>query len=459
MRSPAFVVVLLGVLGLTSGFSSAAAPRETDPADQSRGKVYEWKSSDRLAYQYRIPRKYDEEIGVNLTFILHGSNLTRTWGFANHEAATFRPDDVVVCPDGTTSSGQGGFNFLGKDTDVNRFHALHEELKKIFNVNATYLYGHSQGSFFALHYAGEKPEAVQGVVAHASGVWTWTKQPEAAHHQAIVLMHGTQDPVVPYGQSVGGFEAYAAKNYPIIRMRSLEGWNHWPAEHNGPTPHTSQQFAWVEGMTTKDPKRLAAAFTTLSTAKSKEQHDFAGLYLFASRIARMPEATAGAKRVSEKAIKSVEALARKHIAKFAEVDPNGEFTIGDDAWIGHLPMFLRAFEGVPEADALKDRWAKVMEQQKATGMKDLSGYSRGLRAGDKGAAFSAGLRALKACFLTVYCTDRQFLENMDKWAGDARSLKLDRAEVSEFKALSKDHRKALTSGRKAFEAINGRASL
>ncbi|MGI9240260.1 MAG: hypothetical protein ACR2RV_05635, partial [Verrucomicrobiales bacterium] len=454
-----FPVLLLGVLGLSGHIGSAAPVKERDPADLSAGKVYGWQSEDGLAYHYRIPKTYDAEAGANLTFVLHGSNLSRTWGFANHDPDTFRPDDIVVCPDGTTPNGEGGFNFFGKGVDVERLHALHQQLQQLFKVNATFIYGHSQGSFFALLYAGAKPQEVQGVVAHASGVWGGTAQPETAHHQAVVFMHGTQDPIVPYGQSVGGYESMLKKGYPTVRLRSLEGWNHWPAEQNGPIPHTSQQLAWVEGMTSSDPKRQAAAFVTLSRAKDKQQHDFAGLYLVAARIAALPDASAGAKRASEKALSNVGALADKHLASLAKADPDAADDPGDGAWVGHLPMFLRAFAGVPAAETLREQWEDVLKEHQEGANQHLGAYYKALNAGDKAGAFSAGVEALKTSFLSLYCADRQFLGNLKKWASDARELGLDKGEVTEFKSLYKGYLKSLEDGKKAFESINRRASL
>ena len=91
---------------------AADAPQKApDPKDGSR-KVCEWKSADGVVFAWRGPKMYDPAQGVGLTLILHGSNLSHTWGFANHNNDTFRPDDLVVCPDGTTPNGMGGFNFL-----------------------------------------------------------------------------------------------------------------------------------------------------------------------------------------------------------------------------------------------------------------------------------------------------------------------------------------------------------
>ncbi len=149
----------------------ADGPEEHAPDPNATGERYEWKSEDGLVYVYRVPTDYDPEKGAGLTVILHGSNLTRHWGFANHSDKSFRPNDIVVSPDGTTPNGDGGFNFLGNKKDAKRLRALLTELKKTFKVTGTYLYGHSQGSFFALMYASMYPVEVDGVLAHASGMW------------------------------------------------------------------------------------------------------------------------------------------------------------------------------------------------------------------------------------------------------------------------------------------------
>ena len=248
---------------------------------------------------------------------------------------------------------------MGKPEDVEKFRALHQELKSIFKINATYLYGHSQGSFFALHYAGEHPDAVQGVVAHASGLWTWSKRPAEGKHQAIVLMHGTADPVVRFGQSAGGLTAYRDADYPNVRLRALEGWNHFPAEHNGPIPHTSQQLAWVEGMTSNDMARVGASFAMLSRPIEKTLHDFTGLYLLAQRITTMPDAPDRAKAAATTAMQNVDALAKQHIAEMKSPSPPAQADLSDASWIGHLPIFLRQFEGDPAADVFRKAWNPI----------------------------------------------------------------------------------------------------
>ena len=457
-RAPSipYLVCALLVCLLAAAPALAADVKEKELGPKAKGKLYKWQAKDGLAYYYRIPKNYDPDEGANLTVLLHGSNLTGGWGFANHQWKTFRPDDIVVSPDGTTSNGRGGFNFLGERKDAKRFHTLLNELKEVLNVKQTYLYGHSQGSFFALYYAGEYPEDVNGVVAHASGVWTWTQQGPKGHHQAIVLMHGTQDPVVPYPQSVGGYVSYAEKKYPMLRLRSLENWNHWPAEHNGPVPHTSQQLAWCEGMTTDDPARLEACLEYLLENKSKERHDYAGLRSVADRVAELETAPEKLRKQAAKARTAVDALAAAHVAAL-EIPEKAKFD--GETWIGHLPVFLRSFQGVPSADVVAEEWEKVLRKHQKDAVKHLRKFWPAMRKGDIKDAFSEGLDAIEKGFLYYETWDREFLGAMEKWRKEADDHKLSKRAVKKYDELAKAFEKARVNGYKAFDKINAKAKL
>lgn len=60
-------------------------------------------------------------------------------------------------------------------------------------------------------------------MSKASGVWIGTEGGKKHHHQAIVLIHGTAGPVVPYGKSVGGLDDYTELTYRLVLLGSLEG--------------------------------------------------------------------------------------------------------------------------------------------------------------------------------------------------------------------------------------------
>jgi predicted esterase len=432
MRSASVLASVAVALLLAS--RAAAAPEEPhpskDPATRPLGEICTWKSGDGLVYEYYVPKSYDAAKGANLLFILHGSNLDRRWGFANHTAGEFRADDVIVCPDGTTPNPQKtGFNFLKDAKDLQRVHALHEELKKTFKVNATYLYGHSQGSFFAFLYAGAYPDDVQGLVGQASGVWAGTAATGKHHHQAVALMHGTADPVVPYVQSAGGLTFYREAKYPMAHLRSLNGWNHWPHQNQ-----TEQELAWCEGMTSADPSRVAAALDTLAKMPPGEgwDRDEAALYLVAKRAAAMESAPADVKERAAKSMAAVEALAKAHADAIAASLGKGKGDKVEDApWVGHVAMFLRDFDGVPACDAMAKEWADRAAKHKADGIKALKEFYR-VREKDPGKAFGAGVDAIRSGFLWCECSDAQFLDTLTGWRADAAKLKIGKAELKAY---------------------------
>lgn len=449
------VVASLALALLVGGGPAAAEGLDPEaPNPKVAGKLHAWKAADGLVYAWRGPQRYDEREGVNLTLILHGSNLTHQWGFANHAAKSFRPDDLVVAPDGTTANGNGGFNFLREPKDGNRLHALIEELKKVYKVRATYLYGHSQGSFFALQYAGQHPEDVDGIVAHASGLWTWTNIGKHGHRIPIVFMHGTQDPVVPYGQSVGGYDALREAGYPIVRLRSLEFWNHWPAEHNGSVTHTSQQLAWVEGMSTADPARLEACLARLlpgSTKEERAEHDWAGLYSLAQRIAGLEAAPAGLRERATKVAAKVAALAEAHAAALA-VEPGAAFD--GKPWIGHLPMFLRAFPGVPARETLAAKWKDTLAEHQKQAVAHLKKYFPALQKGRHADAFEEGAAAIQSGFLWHECADNELRKSLKEWHKDAKKLKLSKPALKAYDAVMPAYDKCIEDGWKALSELN-----
>lgn len=434
MRSPKvpFLLVLLALSRGTRTASADAPPvaKALDPKAASE-TVYEGKSADGLVYFWRGPKHYDATKGVGLTVILHGSNLHHGWGFANHDKSTFRQDDLVLSPDGTTPNGKGGFNSMGEPKDAKRFHALLEEVKKAFKVRATFLYGHSQGSFFSIYYAGEYPDDVDGVVAQSSGIWNWSKLGKAGHHQAIVLMHGTQDPVVPYVQSVGSLPSLLEAGYPMARLYPLEWWNHWPAEENagGGTHHTSQELAWAEGMTTKDAERLGACLDALADVKDKIEQDWAGLYSLARHAAESTFVKDTAKARATKAIAAVEALAKKHVEALAGIKPGA--AADGKPWMAHLPVFLRQFAGVPACDALAATWKDALEKHKERGIVHLKKYYAN-REKDVAGAFDEGIAAISEGFLWCEVEDKAFRDALEVWHKDAKKFKLSKKALKDY---------------------------
>jgi hypothetical protein len=282
-------------------------------------------------------------------------------------------------------------------------------------------------------------------------MWAGTKVGKAGHRQAIVLMHGTQDPVVPYVQSVAALPVLLDAGYPMARLRSLEGWNHWPAEHNsaGGTPHTSQQLAWVEGMTTTSPERLAACLDVLADVKDKAEHDWAGLASLARRAASAPFATEATKARAARAVDVVDDLAKRHVDALAAAKPGAE--ADGRGWMAHLPVFLRQFAGVPACDALAAAWQDTLARHRERAVADLRRYGAA-RARDPSAAFEAGVAAVRGGFLWCEAQDRALWASLAEWQKDAKKLKLPKKALKDYDAV-KGLEEAWKEGWKAYADV------
>jgi predicted esterase len=451
----------MGRLGVATAFLAAIALWGAEPrafAGDKKGaakggealspkaggdRVLEGKTADGLVFAWRGPKRYDPEAGVGVTILLHGSGGDHRWGFANHKFETFRPDDLVLVPDGTSPNGSS-FLFLPDPKDGKRLHALIGEAKKAFKVRGVYLYGHSQGSFYAFHYAGEYPDDVDGVVGHASGIWAQSKTDADGHRQALVVMHGTQDPVVPYFQSEFSYKRLRDAGYPMVRMVPLEGWNHWPAEHNaaGGTTHTSLQLAWVEGMTTKDARRLEACLDVLADVKDKTEHDWAGLWSLATHAQSAAFAGEATRTRAKKAAAVVEALAKRHAEALDDVKPGSP--ADGKPWMAHLPLFLRQFAGVPAREELAAKWKTVVEEHEKRGAAHFEKWwDKKGREKDVPEAFDEGIATIAEGFLWCRAQDR--VVDGQGWSGvqvvlrgwhrDAKKHKLSKKALKDFEVV------------------------
>jgi pimeloyl-ACP methyl ester carboxylesterase len=444
------VILAAALLPTTSALAREAPERK--PSADARGQVFMWRSRDGLAYEYFVPKSYDAAKDANLTLVLHGSNLDRRWTFLNHPAGRFRRDDVVVSPDGTTSNGRGGFNFLGEAKDVARFRALLDELKNAFTVRQTFVYGHSQGSFFALHFAGEYPSEVDGVCAQASGIWSHSKTGTPGFRQAIGLMHGTDDPVVPYGQSRGMLEHLRKTGYPLVHLRSLPGWGHAPE-----AIQAGLVLAWCEGMTSADPARVRAALDELVEA-TQGYGNYSALHQVASRLAgrgasRLDGVSkADAARAAELA-DTVEALADKHASVLRKVlmvgKPGGAPGIGP--WAEHLLRFLDGFDGVPTREKVAQEFDALLDRHAKAAQKRLRVFWQKRDARDVGEAFAEGVAAVQEAFL--HHEIPRIVSILGEWEKGAKEHRLSKSSLAAYSKTVPEYVAAREAGEKAYSDL------
>lgn len=321
------------------------------PGPKSVGEAYEWKSAGGSPFEYFVPKSYDAKTGANLTVVLHGNGLDYRWTFWNHPPGQFRPDDIVVSLEGTEKlASTGAWEFVEGRDSCTAVHAILEELKKFWNVRQTFLYGHSQGSFFVYEFAGEYPKDVDGVVGHAGALWASSKLAKAGHGQAIAFLHGTDDTNVPWGQSVAGRSSYREADYPLVHLRTLWGWPHAPNWQQA-----QNELAWCEGMTSADASRVAASLATLCEKNVEGGVDPAALFAVAARLEALSGASAAQKGAATKAKGEVDKVAAAIAAAIDKSLGKEKLTKASGApWLGMTVRFLEDFDGVAACAA----WSK-----------------------------------------------------------------------------------------------------
>ena len=449
--APILAVLFLSAwLGAPNALAQGDGAPRKEPGPKATGKVYSWQYEGGPRFEYFLPKEWDPAQPITLTMVLHGSNLDRRWGFANHAAGAFRPNDLVVCPDGTTSNGNGGYNFLQSREDLQSLRALQEALQEAFTIRSTFLYGHSQGSFFSLLYAGAYPDHVQGVVAHASGSWIGTAMSKKHHHQAIVHMHGSLDPVVSFGQSVGSHEVYLEKGYPLARLRVLQDYNHWPAQ-----AQTGQELAWCEAMTSSDSEIVARSVEALQALGKPGGFavPYGAVHQAALRLQSLDGASPAALKMAGKLVEKIEKQAEAHAKairkSLGKSKPN---RINGKPWSRHGYLFLREYGEVPAAAALANEWDKISKAQTKAYKKLAAPYYQNRRE-RPAKAVEPCAEVLAECFLVLYLEDAHWADNLERWLDDAKDLGIKKKAQKEWAAVLEDWRDSKDKGRKAYLKI------
>ena len=333
---------------------------------------FAWTSKKGLRFVWWLPKDYDAKKPREMTVICHGTGLDYRWGLWNNKPGIMRPDDIVVSVDGPTPDGQSRL-FLGEKKDADAFDAFLAEMRASFAIDRIFLYGHSQGGFFVVYFAGEHPDHVAGVVAHASGAWNWSKMTKDVQKVAIAFMHGSADPVVPYRQSPGSRDAYAKAGFPLLQMRRLAGYNHWPN-----AVRATEELDWCQGMTAKTPEEaLAMALEILRTKRPDEyQYEQPVGFSAARAVLRRIEGKGpspftnvdGKTAASAKQwIEKIEAAGELQIDALKKDAPKKDVKLDHAPWIGQLVAMREDFRGVDSVESyLKeiDYDAQVEAQRK-----------------------------------------------------------------------------------------------
>jgi predicted esterase len=235
-----------------------------------------------------VPKKQRGKRKPALVFMLHGTGLNHGWSFWNYPIAdgTFRGDDIVVSPDGLTPGNGDTFNFVQNKKDGEQIVALIKHFRSKFDVGNVYLYGHSQGAFFCYWFAGEHPELVDGIVAHAGNVLDVRHSKLAKDRVAIGILHARSDQVVPAECAERTEKIYHDQDYRKVKCWIVDGIRdqagHWPL----PT-HVATMFEWLDEVSTSNP--VQAVEVARSALAGKEPN-------FAVAVRAAGEARVGLKK-------------------------------------------------------------------------------------------------------------------------------------------------------------------
>jgi pimeloyl-ACP methyl ester carboxylesterase len=317
----------------------------TDPTDSApRGEVLEWTTPEGQPYWYRLPESSSRKKPA-LVLMLHGTGLNHGWSFWNYPIANgrFRGDDIVISPDGLTPGQGETFNFMQGKQDGDQIAGLIELFRERFDIGNVYLYGHSQGAFFCYWFAGEHPELVDGIVAHAGNVLDVKHSKLSRSKVAIGILHADSDQVVPVECATRTEEIYREQGYEKLKCWIVEGIRpeagHWPLPD-----HVATMFEWLDEVSTSD---ASQAVEVARAALRRTPPDFA----LAARIANEARET----------IKKYKGDDKDRVVELLELIEEALANSAANAWAQARITFNQHEEGKqPGVYAADVRWAQRM---------------------------------------------------------------------------------------------------
>jgi predicted esterase len=404
-------------------------PKKNPASDLELGASYEGTSKSKRPYLYRLPSKIDKEAPPNLIFLLHGTGMSYKWGFANYSVhkGRFRANDIVVSPESEKSKS----GFTQRKPDREEIAGLIKLFQKTWPVGNVYLYGHSQGAFFCYYFAGERPQMIDGIVAHAGNFFKAKTTKAAREKVAIGILHGRADAVVGVVCAFSTDHVYRNAGYTKVKLYVVDGLNentgHWPLPF-----HVGQMLDWCDLMSLKKP---AAGAALAAREMTREKPD---LVLVAQAAVR------------GKALGNDEKLDTFHKLVVEAARANAEALVAADRssygpWCAQLRLSQRAFAGLTE-------WKEASKPLHALLKKQTAQVEQGMKAIRKfnNSSFGGGLKAMEK----GYAGDGydHLVAHMQHWV-NKQGDKVKQKESERFKALQEERKAADEKGRKAFEDL------
>jgi predicted esterase len=436
------VIALLSLAALTPAQKEAHARVAPGPK-VPRGEVLEWTSAQGQPYWYRVPKKVEEGNPPSLILMLHGTGMPWGWAFWNYPIASgaFRGDDIVVAPEGLTPGGGKTFNFVQGPKDGEQIAGIIQAFNKAFPIDRVYLYGHSQGAFFCYWFAGEHPELIDGIVAHAGNVLS-VKHPKLAKSKVgIGILHGEADAVVPVACAYRTEKIYREQGYEKVKLYVVEGLTaqsgHWPLPKQ-----VSEMLAWLDQVTAKTPGQ---AIETALSELAKEAPDVA---VIADAVARGADLLKRYRGDDKDPLGDrlslledfIEAAVRAHAAALLADEAVADRKLPFGPWVGHFRAVQAAF-----ADART--WKKEMKAALTLAKKQQRKVASGLRAVASGRrGFAAAVKALAGGYLAP---DYDSLEAGLRRLIEAPPEGIGEKDIAACRAILEERAAPLKAGREA----------
>ncbi len=156
-------------------------------------------------FRVYVPASYNASTAVPLVFNLHGytSNAFQQEAYTNFMPIADTANFIVVCPDGTSQSGNQYWNagFGPGVNDVLFISNLIDSIKANYNIdnNSIYSCGMSNGGIMSYYLACNLPNRIAAIASVTGDMLNaWFASNPSPRAFPIMEIHGTADATVPY---------------------------------------------------------------------------------------------------------------------------------------------------------------------------------------------------------------------------------------------------------------------
>lgn len=192
-------------------------------------------------YLVHFPRDYDASVALPVVFNLHGYGgyAMDHLAYADMRSLADQEGFILVYPQGSCLDGNPHWNsFLsGSDNksdaeDIDFFSALIDEISNNYNVDSDRIYacGYSNGGMMSYALACALSDRIAAIGSVSGSMLDWPEVCSPTHPMPVIIVHGTNDEVLPYQ----GNTEWTSVPYAV---------NYW-TEFNelGATPSQTQTF-------------------------------------------------------------------------------------------------------------------------------------------------------------------------------------------------------------------------